>query len=159
MKKKILTVVVLVVFGLTGLHAQQAITTTGGEASGSGGTVSYTLGQVVYNTHNGTNGSVAEGVQQPYEISAITGIEETGIGLEMSAYPNPVTEFIKLKVESEKFEKLKYQLYDINGKLLDSEIITGSETTINMGSFIPSTYFLRVVNNNQVVKLFKIIKN
>ena len=159
MKKKILTVVFLIVFGLSGLQAQKAVLATGGDASGSGGSVSYSVGQLVYTINTGTGGAVAQGVQQPYEISAITGIEETGISLEMSVYPNPATKFVKLKVESKKLKKLSYQLYDINGKLLDSEIIKGNETTINMGSLTPSTYFLRVVDNNRVIKSFKIIKN
>jgi hypothetical protein len=40
----------------------------GGEATGSGGSVSYSVGQVVYTTNTGINGSVAQGVQQPYEF-------------------------------------------------------------------------------------------
>ncbi|MEX0982174.1 MAG: hypothetical protein WDZ47_08820 [Bacteroidales bacterium] len=43
---------------------QQAVVTTGTDGTGDGGTVSYSLGQVVYQTHNGTNGSLAEGMQQ-----------------------------------------------------------------------------------------------
>ncbi|MGD0341661.1 MAG: hypothetical protein ABSA76_08155, partial [Bacteroidales bacterium] len=58
------------------IHAQSTITTSGGNASGSGGSASYTIGQVVYSTITGTNGSSAQGVQQPYEISIITGIAE-----------------------------------------------------------------------------------
>ena len=54
------------------LFGQQAVVTAGAEATGTGGTVSYSVGQVVYQTHAGTNGSVAEGVQQPYEISVLS---------------------------------------------------------------------------------------
>ena len=32
-------------------HAQEAIPATGGDASGSGGSASYTVGQVFYNTN------------------------------------------------------------------------------------------------------------
>ena len=159
MKKKILTAVFLIVFGLSGLQAQEAVLATGGDASGSGGSVSYSVGQLVYTTNTGTTGTVAQGVQQPYEISAITGIEETGIGLEMSAYPNPATEFVKLKIESEKFGNLTYQLYDINGKLLSTKKLTKDETNINMSRYKPSVYFLKVIADNHVVKSFKIIKN
>ena len=42
------------------------------------------VGQVVYITSTGINGSVAQGVQQPYEISVITGVNETAINLEMN---------------------------------------------------------------------------
>ena len=58
------------------LTAQEAITTSGGDASGSGGSVSYSVGQILYSTNTGANGSVAHGVQQPFEISVVIGIEE-----------------------------------------------------------------------------------
>jgi uncharacterized membrane protein YciS (DUF1049 family) len=44
---KILIVFGLFVFGTTS-QAQNAIPVTGGNAAGTGGTVSYTIGQIVY---------------------------------------------------------------------------------------------------------------
>lgn len=76
--------------GLTGLQAQGSISSSDGEASGSGGSVSYSVGQVGYHTHTDTKGSVAEGVQQPYEISIVSAVEKAkGINLLVTAYPNP----------------------------------------------------------------------
>jgi len=52
-----LGVVALLFLGLSNLQAQQATTTAGGEAGGSGGSASYTVGQVVYTSNVGTNGN------------------------------------------------------------------------------------------------------
>jgi hypothetical protein len=159
-KKLKLSAVLLLGLGLTGLQAQTSVNATGGDASGSGGTVSYSVGQVVYTTNSGTNGSVAQGVQQPYEISVVTGLEEAkGINLSVTAYPNPTTDYLQLKVESEKLKDLSFQLYDMNGKLLQSEKITGNQTSIAMSSLVPATYFVKVIQGNKEVKTFKIIKN
>ena len=68
--------------GLTGLQAQTSVNTIGGNASGSGGSASYSVGQVVYQAHSGTNASIIEGVQQPYEILVVTQIEKVK-GIEM----------------------------------------------------------------------------
>ena len=38
------------------LHAQESVPATGGDGSGSGGSTSYTIGQVVYTTNTGGNG-------------------------------------------------------------------------------------------------------
>ena len=159
-KKLKLSALLLIGLGLTGLHAQEAVPATGGEASGTGGSASYSVGQTVYSTHTGTNGSVAEGVQQPFEISIVTEIEEAkNINLECTVYPNPTTEFLMLKVESYKAENLSYQLYDMNGKLLERRKLTGNETEIKMQHLVPAIYFLKVTNNNKEIKIFKIIKN
>ena len=166
MKKiKLLTAVTLMAFGaVTSLQAQETVTTTGGEANGGGGSASYTVGQVFYTTQTGTNGnSVAQGVQQPFEISVVTGIEQAkNINLICSAYPNPTTDYLILKVDASttlSIQSMSYQLFDINGKLLENKKIEGNKTSIVMGNLVPAIYFLKVFDNNKEVKTFKIIKN
>lgn len=159
-KKIKLMVLFILGFGLTGLQAQEAVTGSGGEASGSGGTVSFSVGQVVYTTNNGVGGSVAQGVQQPYEISVITAIDQNmEINLACSAFPNPTADYLILKVDQVENQNLSYTLYDIHGKALQDSQIKNMETKISMVNFSPSTYFLKVTNNKKEVKTFKIIKN
>jgi len=158
-----LSAVLLLGIGLTGLQAQTSVNATGGNASGSGGSASYSVGQVVYTTHTGTNGSVAEGVQQPFEISVVTGLEEAkGINFSVTAYPNPTTDFLQLKVDAStklSIQSMSYQLYDMNGKLLQNKKLTGTETQIDMSNLVPATYFVRVIAESKSIKEFKIIKN
>jgi opacity protein-like surface antigen len=150
----------LLCLSLTGLKAQVAVPAAGGNASGAGGTASYSIGQVAYSTYTGATGSVAQGVQQPFEISVVTGIEPAkGITLECTAYPNPATDYLTLQVGSFDLAGLAYQLFDMNGKLITNKKLEGTETRISMGSLVPATYILKVVQNNQEVKTFKIIKN
>lgn len=140
------------------IHAQEAILSAGHDAGSSGGTISYSIGQVVYTTHSGTTGSVAQGVQQPFEIMTVVGIEVKEIQLEMSAYPNPTTHFLTLKIENYPQKNLNFQLTDINGKIISSDRITGEYTQISMSEFPAASYFLLVKNDDQLVKNFKIIK-
>ena len=159
-KKLKLSTVLLFVIGLTGLQAQNTIPATGGNATGAGGTSSYTVGQVVYNTYNGTNGSAAQGVQQPFEISVVTGIEEAlGISLEIMVYPNPTTDFLTLSVDNFEASNLSYYLYDINGRLLETKKLEGKQTSIAMSNLVPATYFLKVSEGSKELRTFKIIKN
>ncbi len=151
---------IALVLSLSTLKAQEGTHTSGGEASGSGGSVSYSVGQVVYTTNTGTNGSVAQGVQQPYEISVITALEEAqNINLTVSAYPNPTTDYLTLEVKEFELSDLHFQLYDMTGKLLQSEKINGNQTRISMSNLASATYFVRIVQRNKEVKTFKIIKN
>lgn len=161
-KLKVIGVIALLTFAfsLSTVSAQTSVNATGGDALGSGGSASYSVGQVVYTTNTGTTGTLEQGVQQPYEISVVTGLEEVkGINLSLSAYPNPTTDFLQLEVESEKLKDLSFQLYDMNGKLLQSEKITGNQTSIVMSNLLPATYFVKVNQSNKEVKTFKIIKN
>ena len=115
---------------------------------------------MVYTTNTGTNGSVAQGVQQPFEISVVTGIEEAkGINLSVLAYPNPTTDYLTLEVKDFELSTLHFQLYNMSGKLLESKKITGNQTSIVMSNLVPATYFVKVTESNKEVKTFKIIKN
>jgi len=62
-------------------------------------------------------------------------------------------------VKEFELSNLHFQLYDINGKLLQNEKITGNQTSIVMSNLVPATYFVKVVQENKEVKTFKIIKN
>ncbi len=157
---KLITIIMLGLVQTICVQAQEAIPATGGNVSGSGGSLSYTIGQVVYTTNTGTNGSVAEGVQQPYEISVVVGIEQANdINFICTAYPNPTTDLLILEVEGTANEKFIFQLYDIMGKLLVSKKIIDNKTTISMANLAPAIYFLKVTDHQKVVKTFKIIKN
>ena len=141
------------------LQAQSTIPASGGIATGTGGSASFTVGQVVYTTNTGINGSAAQGVQQPYEISVITAIENTKvINLECSVYPNPTRGLIKLIVASSDQQNIRFLLYDINGVLLQDKKVESRETEISMENLSSSVYFLKIINNNLEVKVFKIIK-
>lgn len=139
--------------------SQEAIPSSGGDASGVGGTLSYTVGQLVYTNNSGSNGSVAQGVQQPYEISTTVGIEITNISLDFIAFPNPTRGNIVLSIRDFNNEKLIYQLYDMHGKLLKSNKVIAINTTIDISELPVSIYFLNITNDSSIIKSFKIIKS
>ena len=154
--KKTIMSIAFLLLGLGGLNAQESPTAAGGEATGTSGTTSYSIGQVVYTTNTGSNGNVAQGVQQPYEISTTVGINETTINLEMSVYPNPTTNYLTLKTEDN--TNLSYQLYDIQGKVIEAKKVNSNATNISLEGKPTATYFLSVMKENKPVKTFKIVK-
>jgi hypothetical protein len=161
MKHKKLKICVFVLLGLgfSPLPAQTTNTTTGGKATGIDGTVSYSVGQMVYTTNKASNGSVAQGVQQSYEISVVTGLKNTkSITLDYTAFPNPTSDFLKLKIIDHNIENLSCQLFDINGKQIISLIIDNSESTISLQGLLRGTYFLKLTDKDSVIKVFKIVK-
>jgi hypothetical protein len=156
---KLLTVIVFHLI-LGTIQAQETIPAAGGNISGDGGSVDFTVGQIVYTSNSGLNGTIEEGVQQPYEIWTYTGMEEAkGIQLECSVFPNPVNDILTLKVDIQKKDKLSYRLYEMNGKLIENNKITSVETSISMKDLAAGTFFLKVICNNKELKNFKIIKH
>lgn len=162
-KLKFIFALLFLTFSIAGAVAQnlhQSINGGGGDATGTGGTVSYSAGQTFYVDASGSSGSIAPGVQQPYEISVVTAIEDTeDISLAIEAFPNPTNSNLLLRVSGGRKEPMSYQLFDLFGKLLDSKRIVDTATSIDMTGLAKAAYLLRVISDNKEFKTFKIIKN
>ena len=117
--KKINTIMIsvcILLWSATNLKAQQNTVGSGGDASGSGGTVSYTVGQLDYITASGIGGTMSEGVQQPYIINVATGVQETDINLTCSVSPNPTADYVVLTVQKNDVQDMSYSLMDVEGQ-------------------------------------------
>ncbi len=140
-------------FGLTVLQAQQTLPATGGKATGTGGTLTYTVGQIAQQTLNGNGTNVLQGVQIPYEIYVVTGKKEyPGITLTCTVYPNPVADHLILKMKNVPPGNLTAALFDLNGKLISNREITAKEISIPMEKEKPGLYFLKVFDNQKILK-------
>jgi len=158
MKNKLFLIIFILIISAN-LKAQSAFTATGGEAKGNGGTVSYSIGQVVNSSFKGSNGSVNQGTQQPYEILTLGIIEDKNITLTCAAYPNPTSTFLNLRITDMQLDGLSFQLYDLAGKLLMNCLISNEITSIPLLTFSSAQYILRVTGKDKELTTFKVIKN
>ena len=103
-------------------YGQQTIPASAGEATGTGGASSFTIGQVFY-TINATSsaGFVSQGVQQAFEIQTLSNPDLLTVQLKAVTYPNPTTDYVVLKITDIALENLQYTLFDINGKTIVSK--------------------------------------
>ena len=139
------------------LHAQQGFSATGGQVQGTGGTLSYMLGQVMFKTYKGSTGSISEGIQQTIQISVL-GTEDPGIELVSIAYPNPTQKTLTLQVDNYNNEQLTYKVFDLQGQLLDTQPATGSVTNLDMKDLALGTYLLIIQEEDALIKTLKIRK-
>jgi hypothetical protein len=140
-------------------QAQQNTVATGGDASGAGGSVSYSIGQIDYETYSGSNGNISQGVQQPFEIYTVS-IDELFASIEMNLFPNPSSSIINLSIGQLADDKIiSYNLTDINGKLISSSTVVENTTVISIQHLAVANYYLNVIVDGVNAKTFKIVKN
>ncbi len=160
LKKENLFLLLIVIASPFSVYPQETISTSGNEAKGSGGTSSYTVGQTVYAIKSGDGGEALEGIQFPYEIFIITGVDENDdTGVALKAYPNPATDILILNTGSCNLKALFYTLADINGNFKKKKKITATETEIDLKNLPNGSYFLKINDSEKNIKTFKIIKN
>ena len=152
----------LLVFFWTAGFAQFTIVPVGGDAQSNSGSVSYTVGQIAVQTSSNSNGSisVAEGVQQPYEIQAVGVDNYPQIVLNAVVYPNPTENFAQLQLNGFKIPSggLYAILYDGNGKQLQTLTITDDLTPFQIGQYATGTYYLELRDGKRVLKTFKVVR-
>lgn len=151
------TLIACLLFATQLIYSQEIIPASGGEATGSGGSSSYSVGQLVYTTNTGS-GTVTQGVQQSIELFTLSNPELTTVNLTAVTYPNPTSDYITLKISDSALDNLSYKLIDVNGKVIANGSITNADTQISMQSLALGMYILKVNQNNQELKTFKIIK-
>ncbi len=153
MKRTLLSAGALLGICLMG-YAQESTNAAGGDAFGVGGSSSYSVGQVAYMT-NGANHTVAEGVQQPYEISQISGVNEQSL-LKVQVFPNPTVDLLEIRMDQVQHNAV-YQLFGTNGQLI-------SEGDVNQHAQLslkdqPSGAYLLTITENTSTRTFRIVKN
>jgi len=141
------------------MNAQRSILSAGGSSSNTGGSISFSVGLLGFTSSSNANGSLIQGVQIPYEI-VVTAIEEkNSLSANIMITPNPVADNLKLTIEIQTNKTFYYELYDLNGKILLKEKIRSNETLIPLTEFKAGQYFLKIIDNSNNIKIFKIIKN
>ncbi|KYH06168.1 T9SS type A sorting domain-containing protein [Chryseobacterium cucumeris] len=148
--------IILSVFSISILHAQAVVLAAGLDASAANGFVSYSVGQTTY-LEKGT-GQVLEGVQQPYEIITLTTFENSSELTGILLYPNPFRDYLYLDFTSNNFKGSEYQLFDAQGKLVKKDKISQSKSELNFSSIPSAMYIIRITQNGENIKTFKIIK-
>ena len=140
-------------------YSQQNTVASGGDASGAGGTVSYTVGQIDYEVLSTASGTITQGVQQPFEIYSV-GLDELGYSISASLYPNPTVNSVILTVDAwDTYSDADFQLTDEQGRIVREGTVKAKETTIQVADLANACYYLNIVVSDKLVKSFKLIKN
>jgi hypothetical protein len=140
-------------------HAQQSVNSSGNMILENEGSVSYSVGQIVYMTLKNDAGCILQGVQQPYEIITNETIEiDSNFSIQL--FPNPTADRLIIDIEEFNNEKIYCLLNDFSGKILFKKLVFENQTQVEMGQLPTGIYFLNIMNDkNKIIQSFKIIKN
>lgn len=139
--------------------AQSNTVSTGGNANGTGGSVSFSVGQVDYTNQSGSGGSINQGVQQPYEIFQTNGLQDLLSTIGFNVFPNPTTDQIFLESTSSNIDGINYQLFDAAGKAITLVYTLSESNSIDMVNLPTGSYNLVIRNGESIIQTYKIIKN
>jgi hypothetical protein len=142
-----------------GAFAQSNTVSTGGNASGTTGSVSYSIGQIDYISSSGSNGNLYQGVQQPYEFYSTSGLSEYSTLIDLSLGPNPTSDVLYIHLNEELSEDLNFVLFDEHGKTVFSRMKLEKDNELDLKELPSAMYQLVISSSQQEIKTYKIIKH
>lgn len=138
--------------------SQAGLSAGGGNASNAGASVSFTIGQLDYLNQSNNNGSVNQGVQQPFEWFTIVSIDEAITIDGLSIFPNPTRGDIFVNLNTTK-DKVLVRVYDALGKFIFSQTLSNPQNRIELGALANGAYYVHCTSENgfqnEVIKVIK----
>lgn len=138
------------------------VVSSGGSYFSAGGyTLSATVGEIAVTTLKSATLTLTQGFQQPYDIGV--GIKETGLDWSITAYPNPVSEFLNIRFDVNDPLDLNVEIMDIAGRkqmIRELYYVTrGDIETFDLSGLTRGVYLVRIFTpDRRVQKTYKIQK-
>lgn len=133
----------------------------GGHAAGSGGSISWTIGETVSGTYSSSSNITTVGFLQTEQVDVVTLLKDQGAETQLLVYPNPVKEELKINLSGLNEGYYQLEITDAIGKRIYS---TGTNVTadqhsvnIKVNEYSAGNYFLNI-KNKDFDKSIKIIK-
>lgn len=135
--------------------AQSSTVCSGGEGLGPGGSVSFSIGQLVVESTIDSEGSISPGVQQTYESASVY-VNESLFDNTLVLYPNPTTQFIEMD-----FGKIftgQVMIFDAAGNVILNQNVNTIEYRIDAEGWSSGLYMVHVVKDNESVAVHSVLK-
>ncbi len=86
-----------------------------------------------------------------------SGVEEVEPSA-ITVSPNPTTGVLFVRTDNNSVSPAFYRLFDVGGRLLRQESLSGDMSAIDIGCLTSGVYILHVIDRRQAVRTFKIVK-
>jgi hypothetical protein len=105
------------------------------------------------------NESVGDGLKHPLQITVESGMSAENINLSGVLFPNPVSDYLELRINNIAVETYRYELFDGEEKIIQGKDMTMPVSQIGMDCFPNGRYLLKISIENKLVKSFKLELN
>jgi hypothetical protein len=138
------------------LVAQHDVVAAGGNGSSSGGSISYSIGQIAYTNESNAAGSIHMGVQQTYTVTPIF-VEEALSQIEFSLYPNPTRDHVIISMPLMRMGVV-VSVFDMEGNLVVETPVQSTQTLLLAQEWPAAHYIIRICDDAVNCSEYKLIK-
>ncbi len=153
----VMLLVYLSVYGQT--LSPETILSSGGDFANTAAQISWTLGDFQTTTYVKDQIVLTQGfLQSQIKVTDVFNIDNSA-DVELKVFPNPVTNYLYIKLISNENKKLSWQLINQSGKIIRNDDIYNKQAEIDLGTYKAGIYYLKTFSKDgSFVKIFKIIR-
>jgi len=149
-------ILILTVFSVFTTYAQRVVSSGGASFENFTSQIEYTVGEPVIQLLATSDCMLTQGYHQP--TLSIIEVRHLNADFIAEVFPNPTVAVLKLKLED--FEGVSYQVFNADGKALESNEVTNNLTSIDVATFSNGYYTLRLIDaDNKKLKSYKFLKH
>ena len=161
MKMKKFMLIFIGVFLINSARSQTAspeLISSGGESfENATYQLDWSTGEIAVETYTQGSYTLTQGFHQ--DTYTVTALDELLFSdVKITAYPNPVNNFITIKNPESLEKELSIELSDTQGKIYLNDKFSETKKQINLEAFSSGIYFLNIKSESVTIKTFKIIK-
>jgi len=140
---------------------QNVLATSGGIATGTGGSVEWTLGELVIGAFESDNNQVTQGFHQTYLLkNLLADLGDTPLTkTKVAIFPNPTADIINITIAETTSKRKKIELIDMSGRRILSRLEFGNHIEIDLNTTPQGIYYLRISDASGLpIGRFKVVK-
>jgi hypothetical protein len=140
------------------LSGQQVILPSGGDHTGTAGSVSISVGQVFFSADSTAEGSMHEGVQHAFEWYPVSVADES-LAAAVQVFPNPTAGWITIELDRDiARERVFCLISDAFGKAVSNTLLDAESVRMDVHHLPSGWYLVQIMQNQKVIQTYKIIK-
>jgi hypothetical protein len=160
---KILTFITVIFFlNITNSLGQsispEVIANSGAYSESLNFSLSWTVGECITETYDIGDLILNQGFHQDLPDSSGVRIPEINNFLNLIVYPNPASDYIKIKKEGKSNQLILISIVSIEGKMLYKSVINEIDCIINIKNLKPGLYIINFHNDDYLFNSVKLIK-
>jgi len=139
--------------------AQEVISSAGANGTSTSVQLSWTVGEPIIETGSGSTYILTQGFHQ--SRLTVTAIDpSTFSGVEFNVFPNPTASQVNLVISKGYLRGFQFTLLNSEGKTLLYRRLSNQNEIINLGSYSPGIYLLRIQHPGKPgFQTFSIVKH
>lgn len=167
MKSLQLSMMCVFLFASLGLNAQslnpQAVNSAGISMTQSNGSLNFTVGDLIIETHTDADGnSLGGGFTNSTTDSSVTSIDELVIeNMDVTLFPNPTSDWLNVQFAEPLDDAVSIEIINTQGKILHSQNYPGGQTQLQLQTSHLATgnYFVHIRSHaSESSATFKLVK-